>query len=133
MTAFRGRLRIVALAWLLCQAASLAAFVPGECCAAHAAEAKAKAEKACHQSEPEAAPKEGDACPMHSGQSHDCCKMTNSCAGPGVQLVNLFAFVGVLETPRTSSVIIESTAAFVPAQPALLHSLAIPDAPPPKA
>jgi len=134
MTALRGHLRIVALAWLLCQAASLAAFVPGECCAAHAAEAKAKAEKAaCHDSAPAPAPKEGDACPMHSGRSHDCCRMTNSCAGPDLQLASLFAFVGVLETPHTASIVLESTAAVITPQPPLLFTLSIPDAPPPKA
>lgn len=134
MTALRGRLRIVAFVWLLGQAASLSAFVPAECCAAHAAEAKAKADKAaCHESAPASTPKEGDACPMHSGKSHDCCKMTNSCDGPGQQLVNLFAFVGVLETPHSSSMVLPSSAAFIAPQPPLLVSLAIPDAPPPKA
>jgi len=134
MTALRGRLRIVAFAWLLCQAASLAAFVPAECCPAHAAEAKAKAEKAaCHQSTPGTAPKEGDACPMHSGKSHDCCRMTNGCDGPGLQLVSLFALVGFLEPPHSSSIVLESAALGIAPQPPLLVSLSSPDAPPPKA
>src|SRR3954452_12280544 len=102
------RIRAVALAWLLCQAASLAAFVPGECCAAHAAEAAAKQKTAaCHNAA--AAPlHDGDACPMHQpAKSHDCCAMTNGCAGPGVQLTGLFAYIGVIETPASSSIVLE--------------------------
>src|SRR5690349_1548623 len=98
MTLLRRRVRAVAFAWLLCQVASLSAFVPAECCAAHAAEVAAKQKAAsCHEAAP-VAPKDGDACPMHhQPSSHDCCKMTNGCAGPGVQLTGLFAYVGVIE------------------------------------
>src|SRR4051812_34042509 len=106
MIAIRRRVRAVAFAWLLCQAASLAAFVPGECCVAHAAEAAAKQAAACHE---QAAPKDGDVCPMHhASKSHDCCAMTNSCTGPGIQLTALFAYIGVLETPASTSVALES-------------------------
>jgi hypothetical protein len=42
MIAIRRRVRAVAFAWLLCQVASLSAFVPEQCCIAHAAEAAAK-------------------------------------------------------------------------------------------
>jgi hypothetical protein len=133
MTAFRRRLRAVAFAWLLCQVASLSAFLPGECCKAHAAEAAAKAKAAaCHESAP-AAPKEGDACPMHHGtKSHNCCTISNACDGPGQQLTTLFAYVGVVQTPRTASIVLESTAALVPESAPLLDHLSILDAPPPK-
>lgn len=138
MTALRRRVRAVAMAWLLCQAASLAAFVPEQCCVAHAAEAAAKEKaEACHETaSPEPAPaepKEGDACPMHHGsKSHDCCALTNACDGPGSHLLTLFAFSGVLEAPAVSSVELDSVAAFIAPPPPLLHQLSIPDAPPPK-
>ena len=125
---------MVAFAWLLCQAASLSAFLPGECCKTHAAEAAAKAKAAsCHESAP-VAPKEGDACPMHRGsKSHDCCTISNACDGPGQQLTTLFAYVGVVQTPQSASIVPESTAAFIPQDAPLLYHLSIPDAPPPKA
>jgi hypothetical protein len=133
MTAIRRRIRAVAFAWLLCQVASLSAFVPEQCCVAHAAEAAAKEKAAaCHESAP-VAPKQGDACPMHHGsKAHDCCRMTNSCDGPGTHLTTLFAYVGVLESPVSSSVISESTSAALPIAAPLLCRIATPDAPPPK-
>ena len=133
MTALRRRIRAVAFAWLLCQVASLSAFLPGECCKAHAAEMAAKAKEApCHESVP-AAPKEGDACPMHHGQKmHECCTISNACDGPGQQLTTLFAYVGVVQTPHSASIVLESSAAFNPQDAPLLYHLSIPDAPPPR-
>ena len=133
MTALRRRVRAIAFAWLLCQVASLSAFVPAECCAAHAAEAAAKQKAAsCHEAAP-VAPKDGDACPMHHpARSHDCCKMTNSCDGPGVQLTGLFAYVGEIETPAAASVSLESAPANIAETAPLLYRLTTPDAPPPK-
>jgi hypothetical protein len=132
---FRRRVRVVAIAWLLCQVASLSAFVPEECCVSHAAEeaAKAKAEE-CHET-PAPEPKPGDACPMHHGEkkTHDCCVISNTCDGPGTHLAGLFAYSGMLETPASSAVVLDSVAADVAAPPPLLHRLALPDAPPPKA
>mgnify|MGYP003350494195 FL=1 len=140
MTSFRARLRAIAIIWLLCQVASLSAFVPGECCTAHAAEAAAREKAAsCHEAAAPApahhdsTPHEGDACPMHSGKSHDCCKMTNSCAGPGQQLTTLFALVGVLERPQTNDHTLIASAAVVHPQPSLLPPHRSQDAPPPKA
>ena len=133
MNAIRRRIRVVTLAWLLCQVASLSAFVPEQCCVSHAAEAAAK-EKAdpCHEAAPPS-PKEGDACPMHHGSnSHDCCKISNACDGPGSHLLTLFANVGVLESPATSMVTLESSAIALPPSAPLLARLASPDAPPPK-
>ena len=143
MTRLRRRIRIVAFAWLLCQVASLSAFVPGECCKAHAAEAAAKAKEHCHETAP-VTPKDGDACPMHHGlpaeasakagqKSHECCTISNSCDGPGRQLTTLFAYVGVLESPQSAPIEIDSTAAVGPASVPLLYHLSIPDSPPPKA
>jgi hypothetical protein len=133
MTAFRRRIRAVTLAWLLCQVASLSAFVPEQCCVAHAEEAAAKEKAAaCHEAAP-VAPKDGDACPMHhTSQSHDCCSMTNNCDGPGSQLTTLFAYVGVLESPASTAVTFESAPLTVTPTSSLLYRLSTPDAPPPK-
>lgn len=134
MTAIRRRVRAVAFAWLLCQVASLSAFVPDQCCISHAAEAAAKVKAAaCHEEATAPAPKEGDACPLHEGRTtHDCCAITNACDGPGAQLLSLFAFVSTVDEPAGSSTILESTPSFVPPAPPLLSRLSLPDAPPPK-
>jgi len=134
MSAIRRRIRAVTFAWLLCQVASLSAFVPEQCCVSHAAQAAAKAKAAaCHEEAAPPAPKEGDACPMHHGStSHDCCKISTACDGPGSHLLTLFANVGLLESPASSSVTLDSIAVELPASAPLLHRLATPDAPPPK-
>ena len=133
MTAIRRRIRTVAFAWLLCQAASLSAFVPEQCCVAHAAEAAAKEKaEACHEA-PAPEPTEGDACPMHhSSKAHDCCKISNACDGPGTHLTTLFANVGVLESPASSTIVLESTSVAVTTAAPLRYRLSTPDAPPPK-
>jgi hypothetical protein len=135
MTALRRRVRLVAFAWLFCQAASLSAFVPEQCCVSHAAQAAAKQKaEACHEEAAPPAPKEGDACPMHHGtKSHDCCAMTNACDGPGSHLAGLFAYIGVLEAPVAASVTLDAIAAHIPEPAPLLYRLSTPDAPPPKA
>jgi hypothetical protein len=137
MTAIRRRVRAVAFAWLLCQVASLSAFVPEDCCVSHAAEeaAKQKAE-ACHEEAAPAPvePKEGDACPMHHGRStQDDCTISNACGGPGQQLLTLFSFNSTIDEPIASSTLLAATPAFVPSAPPLLFRHALPDAPPPKA
>ena len=134
MNSFRRRVRAVAFAWLLCQVASLSAFVPGQCCLSHAAEAAAKVKAAaCHEEAAPPASKEGDACPLHKGRTtHDCCAITNACDGPGAQLLSLFAFVSTVDEPITSSTMLDSTSSFVPPTPPLLSRLSLPDAPPPK-
>ena len=135
MIAIRRHVRAVAFAWLLCQAASVAAFVPEQCCISHAAEAAAKEKAAaCHEEAAPPAPKEGDACPLHEGRTkHDCCAITNACDGPGAQLLTLFSFITTIDEPVVSSTVLDSTVAFVPPAPPPLYRLALPDAPPPKA
>jgi hypothetical protein len=134
MTAIRRRVRTVAFAWLLCQVASLSAFVPEQCCISHAAEAAAKKKAAaCHEEAAPPAPKEGDACPLHEGRTtHDCCAITNACEGPGAQLLSLFAFVSTFDEPIAASTLLESTSSVIPPGPPLLSRLSLPDAPPPK-
>jgi hypothetical protein len=133
----------VALAWLLCQAGTLAAFVPEDCCIAHAEErvAKEKAE-ACHESEPPA-PKpgdacpmshaDGDACPMHGSRSADCCVISNACPGPGQHLTTLFAYVTTVERPVITDTPLSSVSTGLPAASLLINRSSTPDAPPPKA
>jgi len=145
MKRFRSLARIIATVWLVCQAASLAAFVPDSCCISHAAEAAAKkaaAERACHE-EPKPVPVTGDACPMHDGEGAACpmhssksgnhCAMKNACPGPGTQLAYLFGFLGVINAPAVSISPIVAAPALVAADSTLLYRLKTPDAPPPKA
>ena len=143
MTAVRGRVRVVALLWLLCQAGSLAAFVPENCCLSHAEEAAAKQQKdACHEGAP-VEPQPGDACPMahatgaacpmHSSTSKDCCVMTNACDGPGAHLATLFAYIGAIERPVTSAMALDSSPAIVVSPSSPLFRELAPDSPPPKA
>jgi hypothetical protein len=133
MQALRKRVRAIALAWLLCQAGSLTAFVPENCCIAHAEEAAAKATKeACHDAEP-VKPEPGAACPMHSSKSKDCCAMTNACDGPGSHLVTLFAYIGAIERPATATVVLDSSPAVNPSPSSPRFRELTPDAPPPKA
>ncbi len=148
MSAIRSRLRLVAIAWLLCQVASLSAFVPEDCCAKHTAIAAARhhADQAppCHESAatpaPEPAPgdacpmKHGDgaACPMHRSPTGDCCGMSNGCDGPNRPLANLFAFAGVIDPPMSSMTAPLSAPTAGASSDPLLCRLVSPDAPPPK-
>jgi hypothetical protein len=143
MQAIRSRVRVVAMAWLLCQVASLSAFVPDNCCTSHAEEAAARQKtEACHDAEP-AEPEPGDACPMahgdgaacpmHSSTAKDFCAMTNACEGPGSHLTTLFAYIGAIERPATPAVVLDSTAAIPPSSSSPRFRELTPDAPPPKA
>jgi hypothetical protein len=147
MSAFRSRLRLVAIVWLLCQVASLSAFVPEDCCAAHTAMAAAKHETdeaACHETAeapaPEPAPGaacpmnhgEGAACPLHTSSTGECCGMSNGCDGPNRPLANLFAFAGVLDAPEPFVMAPASRPAPISRPAPLLRRLVSPDAPPPK-
>ena len=143
MRAIRNRVRAVACAWLLCQVASLSAFMPENCCFSHAEERAAQEkQEACHETEP-VAPKPGDACPMqhdegaacpmHGSKSADCCAMTNACDGPGANLVSLFAYLGAIERPVSTTIDLDSAPAFISASTSPLFRVTRPDAPPPKA
>ena len=133
MQALRTRVRTVALVWLLCQAATLAAFVPDNCCVAHAGERAAKEkQEACHETEP-AEPEPGDACPMHHSKSDKCCVMTSACDGAGQQLTTLFAYMATPERPVTTGALLAGTSLVLPPAPPSIHRPSRPDAPPPKA
>ena len=69
----------------------------------------------------------------HGSKSHDCCKISNACDGPGIAAADAVRLRRARSTSRSSSsVTLDSTSAFVPPPPPLLHRLALPDAPPPK-
>lgn len=159
MSVFRSRVRLVALVWLLCQAASLAAFVPEDCCAKHTKALAAKHHQPdashhgaapateCHDSaeapvpapEPEPGAEcpmhhgDGEACPMHRSQTGECCGISNGCDGPNRPLASLFAFVGVIDAPVQFVASPPSEAAPIERPAPLLYRLVSPDAPPPKA
>lgn len=148
MQAVRKRVRAIALVWLLCQAGSVAAFIPEQCCASHLHEAAAKeatsaTDEACHEAEPPK-PKPGDACPMDHGDGAACpmhsskssgggCEMRNACEGPGTHLLTLFAYLGAIERPVSATVILDSTPAPPQAQAVPHFRSLTPDSPPPKA
>jgi hypothetical protein len=131
MNAIRSRVRAVAMAWLLCQAASLSAFVPEECCVSHAA-IEAKRHHGGHAAEQQEAQKQEEHC-HEAVPTQDDCKMSNTCAGPGSQLLRLFALIGVLERPDTPAAVLDSSLADVLAAASPIARLSTPDAPPPKA
>ena len=92
MMVLRRRLRLWVGAWLVVQAASLSAFVPRDCCAAHRTDAAPPASDhhatGAHCPMPAA---DGTPCPMHSGSpghaGHEQrptpeCSMRGACDGP---------------------------------------------------
>jgi hypothetical protein len=126
--------RVIALLWLLGQAASLSAFVPANCCESHIEERAAKDQQEhCHESAPAPEPEPGDACPMHSGGAEDRCVLTNVCEGPNAQLLSLFAYLGAIERPLVSEVTLTSGTAVISSSTPPLFRFTSPDAPPPKA
>ena len=155
MSAFRSRLRLVAVIWLLCQVASLSAFVPEDCCERHAATVATKhhaddtrarpATPDCHSAAqaPAAEPEpgadcpmhhgDGAACPMHKSSTRECCGMSNGCAGPNQPLASLFSLIGILDTPVVSMAAPPSAATALVRSVPLRYRLTTPDAPPPKA
>jgi hypothetical protein len=71
MDTFRGHLRALTLICLALQTATLAAFVPRDCCAAHAS----------HAAQPPA--DERASCPMHrASQRSPACSLRGACNGP---------------------------------------------------
>ena len=140
-------MHLVAIAWLLCQVASLSAFMPEDCCATHTAISAAKhaAETPeCHETEAAPAPEpepgaacpmhqeSGAACPMHGSPTDECCGISNGCDGPNRPLAHLFSFVGIFDAPTLSVNAPASSPASAQLPSPLLHRLVSPDAPPPK-
>ncbi len=103
MNALRPHLRVSAAAWLLLQTATLAVFVPRDCCPVH--RSAAAPTTTCHTEPANDAScpmrgETGSACPMHRrGGDAKACLLKGSCNGPADALVSLFFVVGVLTDP----------------------------------
>lgn len=113
MKAIRRRLRLWVAAWLVVQAASLSAFVPRDCCAAH--RPASHQAPSCHESAP--APH---------------CSMRGECDGPMAALVTVLSNIGVLPAALTVSPDLHASPVRVRPLERLLSRLAPPDSPPPR-
>jgi hypothetical protein len=139
MTFIRQRLVALSLAWLACQAGSLTAFLPQDCCPAH--HQPAEASKDCHEQQAAAGP--ADQCPMHSADGKPCpmhggsqdqdrpCAMRGTCNGPAAALATLLSIPGIL-ADRSPVAIVDNVAALVSTDD-VSPSLFVPlDTPPPR-
>ena len=120
MTMVRRHLRLWVAAWIAFQVASLAAFVPRECCMAHRVPAQAQgADESCHHPQParEAVPD---------------CALRSTCNGPQAILAALLSPHAVI---AESTGVAAAAISTVPPRTAFERpqSLAIPpDSPPPR-
>ena len=131
MKSFRRRLRAVATAWLLLQAASLSAIVPRDCCAAHRADA-VRVARNCHQT----ATVEFESHGHHHAQppvNRDTCALRGACDGPMAGFLAQLSLQGVLGQPPQLSrqLIVEDYRAQT--REHLTSRLVPPDSPPPRA
>lgn len=105
MSALRSRLHRLVFVWLLCQVATLTAFLPAGCCATHRTEVAGTPE--CHGAAEGPCPMRlvtGEECPMHASpavgtpgrQAADDCVMRAVCDGPASALSLLMPIAGVL-------------------------------------
>jgi hypothetical protein len=118
MNSIRRHARAWVLAWLVCQVASLSAFVPRDCCAAHRA----------------APVKAADApCPMHARQTEqDRCTLRGTCGGPMAALPLVWTSPGV--APATLTLFPDMTVGRRIEAPTLsvVGVRPLPDTPPPR-
>jgi hypothetical protein len=142
MTTIRRRFRFWVPAWLFFQVASLSAFVPKDCCAAHRPAAIDKA--SCHENTAAThCPKraaDGTPCPMHARGHHDAgqqssdrCSMRGTCEGPMAALFALLSNHGVLADSFEMSPDLHAGSAAIHTRENLISRLASPDPPPPRA
>ena len=121
MALFRQRLRLLAIAWLLFQAASVSALVPLSCCATPApvAAASDRALESCHQKETAPVPE-------------PVCVMRGVCAGPEAALATLLGSVGIVASDVRTSFQLHVSASVPSFVEVGLNRLLPPDAPPPR-
>jgi len=144
MAAIRTRLRVAVVAWLLAQAATLAAFVPRDCCEGHAharAEAQVPPGTTCHRQVtpvvecPMPGP-DGTPCPMHRGHANTPsskeCRMTGSCPGPSAALLAVLSNHGVLADIATATPDAGAGQAVAPIAERVTPFFTPPDSPPPR-
>lgn len=135
MRIIRRRLIGLSLAWLACQAGSLTAFMPQDCCPAHHQPAEARD---CHKQ-----PAADDQCPMHQADGQPCpmhdgsqsqgrpCVLRGTCNGPAAALATLFSIPGIL-VDQSPAPVVDQVSALVVAQD-VSPSLFVPlDTPPPR-
>jgi hypothetical protein len=139
MGAIRRHLRLWATVWLVLQAASLSAFVPRDCCAAHE---RADARTGCHDETPAAScpmrSADGTACPMHRGNEAGSdrgaeCALQGNCEGPLAALAALLSHQGI--TPSAVGIPFDPVTgpSSAPASEQLAGRFVPPDSPPPRA
>jgi hypothetical protein len=140
MRLLRRHLRPWVAAWLAFQLASLSAFVPRDCCAAHRRATSSK--HSCHQNTaathcPMRAAA-GAACPMHQGRhtgadaSSEACSMRGMCNGPMAALAALLSIHGVLTDSFVTVPDLHVTDVAARTREHLITRLAPPDPPPPR-
>jgi hypothetical protein len=141
MTLLRRHLRLWVAAWLAFQVASLSAFVPRDCCAAHRRATSSK--HSCHQNDPAThcpmRAAAGAACAMHQGShtgadaSNQACSMRGTCDGPMAALLALLSNHGVLTDSFVTLPDPQVTDVAARTREHLITRLAPPDPPPPRA
>ena len=148
MTLLRRHVRLWATAWLVLQAASLAAFVPRDCCAAHR---PAVMPQSCHDAAPQAhcpmRSASGTPCPMHrapaemahdghgSHAGHDApaptrrstgnCAIRGTCEGP--TFFSVLSYPGLPPDPTPVSVRLGSRAPVIDLHQAPVARFRAPD------
>jgi hypothetical protein len=138
MSAIRRQLRLGVMAWLVLQAASLSAFVPRDCCAAHK---PGDATPGCHEETSATVcpmrSADGTACPMHResepGSARGAeCAMQGSCAGPMAALAALLSQHGVTPAALSIPLDLRTLPAAARAAEQVVSRFVPPDSPPPR-
>jgi hypothetical protein len=119
MRALRHRLRHWAALWLVLQTASLAAFVPRDCCKAHRPDQRDI--PACHKK----------AAAAHSEQTPTC-SMRATCQGPMVVLTALLSNHGIVPDTILIRPELHARSVAIPDREHLVRRLISPDTPPPR-
>lgn len=150
MAWIRRHLRVVALTWLVGQAAAVSALSLGDCCAGH----RTPAVKApsCHGSE-DAPPTTSSTCPMRAAGGRACpmhreqaahqstdhakapgagCSVRSSCAGPIAALTHVLSVQGVLPELVSVPVRLETSERIGILADASLTFVIRPESPPPR-
>jgi hypothetical protein len=143
MSSLRRHLRLSVAAWLVCQAASLCALIPLDCCAPHRQVASTR-EPSCHENTaathcPTRAAG-GTPCPMHqaghtgAGEGSSVrCSMRGTCNGPAAAMFALLSNYGVLADSLEMTPDLRVSSAALHTREDLISRLASPDPPPPRA
>jgi hypothetical protein len=128
----RRHVRLIAIAWLVFQAASFSTLVPRDCCAAHR---PVPARADCHETAPPATP--ADAHANHHGgaasEDDDACTLGGVCDGPMAGFLSQLSLHGVLTDPLQVTPALAEGRFAARARENLVARLVPPDSPPPRA